>query len=73
MAEYVKLYDGSKCTGCRGCQLACKQWNQHPARQTQNTGTYQNPPALQPTTWMLMHFQEVSNGNGVKWFFRNEA
>jgi len=73
MAEYVKLYDGSKCTGCRGCQLACKQWNQLPAKQTENTGTYQNPPELQPNTWMLMRFQETSNGNGVKWFFRNEA
>ncbi|MBN2284641.1 MAG: 4Fe-4S dicluster domain-containing protein [Deltaproteobacteria bacterium] len=74
MSEKVKLYDLSKCTGCRGCQLACKQWNQLPAKQTYNRGTYQNPPDLQPNTWMLIRFQEVSNGNGdVKWLFRKEA
>lgn len=22
------LIDTTKCTGCRGCQVACKQWNQ---------------------------------------------
>ena len=22
------LVDLTKCTGCRGCQVACKQWNQ---------------------------------------------
>ena len=22
------LIDLTKCTGCRGCQVACKQWNQ---------------------------------------------
>ena len=38
MAEKIKLYDDSKCTACRGCQLACKQWNQMPARQTRNNG-----------------------------------
>ena len=25
------LVDVSRCTGCRGCQVACKQWNQIPA------------------------------------------
>jgi formate dehydrogenase iron-sulfur subunit len=74
MSEKIKLYDGTKCTGCRGCQLACKQWNQLPAKQTENRGTYQNPPDLQPNTWLLMRFQEISDGNGgVKWLFRKDA
>jgi formate dehydrogenase iron-sulfur subunit len=74
MSEKVKLYDATKCTGCRGCQLACKQWNTLPAKQTYNHGSYQNPPDLQPNTWMLMRFQEISNGNGgVKWIFRKDA
>ena len=46
MTEKIKLYDDSKCTACRGCQLACKQWNALKAAQTENTGTYQNPPSL---------------------------
>jgi len=56
------------------CQLACKQWNGLPAKQTYNHGTYQNPPDLQPNTWNLIRFQEVSDGNGgVKWIFRHDA
>jgi len=74
MSEKIKVYDATKCTGCRGCQLACKQWNQLPAKQTENRGTYQNPPDLQPNTWLLMRFQEISDGKGgVKWLFRKDA
>ena len=73
MSEKIKLYDATKCTACRGCQLACKQWNQLPAAQTYNSGSYQNPPDLQSNTWMLIKFQEVAAGNGVKWLYRKEA
>lgn len=73
MTEYAKLIDVSKCTGCRGCQLACKQWNQQPAKQTVNYGTYQNPPDLQSNTWMLVRFQEVIEKDKVKWLFRKDG
>ncbi|MFH1079111.1 MAG: 4Fe-4S dicluster domain-containing protein, partial [Pseudomonadota bacterium] len=73
MAEKTKLIDVSKCTGCRGCQLACKQWNQQPAAQTENRGTYQNPPDLQANTWTLIRFQEVADKDGVKWLFRKDG
>jgi formate dehydrogenase iron-sulfur subunit len=74
MAEYVKLIDVSKCTGCRGCQLACKQWNSQPAKQTENYGTYQNPPDLQANTWTLIRFQEVEEKGGkLKWLFRKDG
>ena len=73
MAEKTKLIDVSKCTGCRGCQLACKQWNQQPAKQTENRGTYQNPPDLQATTWTLIRFQEIADKDGVKWVFRKDG
>ncbi|MBW2673665.1 MAG: 4Fe-4S dicluster domain-containing protein, partial [Deltaproteobacteria bacterium] len=73
MSEKIKLCDLSKCTGCRGCQLACKQWNQLPARQTVNTGTYQNPPDLQPNTWNIIRFQEISDNGKVDWLFRHDA
>ena len=71
--EYVKLIDVSKCTGCRGCQVACKQWNQQPAKQTVNYGTYQNPPDLQSNTWTLIRFQEVAEKDKVKWLFRKDG
>jgi len=73
MAEKVKLIDVAKCTGCRGCQLACKQWNGLPAKQTFAAGTYQNPPDLQPNTWTLIRFQEVAAKDGVKWLFRKDG
>jgi len=74
MVENVKLIDTSKCIGCRGCQVACKQWNQLPAGSTQNTGTYQNPPDLQAHTWTLIRFQEVSDSDGkVEWLFRKDG
>jgi formate dehydrogenase iron-sulfur subunit len=59
MTEQVgMLIDVSKCMGCRGCQVACKQWNQLPASKTKFGGTYQNPPKLSSTTWTLIHFVE---------------
>ena len=73
MAEKVKLIDVAKCTGCRGCQLACKQLNGLPAGQTVAAGTYQNPPDLQPNTWTLIRFQEVAAKEGVKWLFRKDG
>ncbi len=74
MSEKIKLYDASKCTACRGCQLACKQWNGLEAGQTEHTGTYQNPPSLQPNTYMIIHFQDyVAPEGDVRWLFRKEA
>jgi Fe-S-cluster-containing dehydrogenase component len=29
------LIDMTKCTGCRACQVACKQWNQLEAEETE--------------------------------------
>lgn len=73
MSENIKLFDISKCTGCRGCQLACKQWNQLRAKQTRMTGTYQNPPDLQPNTYLIMRFQEVEDSKGLRWYYRHQA
>ncbi|MEN6509413.1 MAG: 4Fe-4S dicluster domain-containing protein [Smithella sp.] len=74
MTEKIKLYDDSKCTACRGCQLACKQWNALTASQTENRGTYQNPPSLAPNTFLLIHYQDYVDKDGnVKWLFRKEA
>ncbi|MBA4397730.1 MAG: formate dehydrogenase subunit beta [Syntrophus sp. (in: bacteria)] len=73
MAQKTKVIDITKCTGCRGCQLACKQWNQQPAAQTENYGTYQNPPDLQSNTWTLIRFQEIADKDGVKWVFRKDG
>lgn len=64
------LVDTSRCTGCRGCQIACKQWNQLPATVTKNVGTYQNPQDLSAETWKLVRMNDGKNGSGKPfWFF----
>lgn len=74
MVGKAKLIDVSKCTGCRSCQVACKQWNRLPAGVTTNSGTYQNPPDLQANTWTLVRFQEIADTvGGVKWLFRKDG
>jgi len=63
------LIDTSKCTACRGCQVACKQWNDLPAEKTRNWGSYQNPRELSANTWKLVTFREIDRGDEVKWLF----
>jgi len=61
MAEKAILYDATKCTACRGCQVACKQWNDLPGELTTNRGTYENPPDLSANTWLKMRFTEIGD------------
>lgn len=66
------LVDLSKCMGCRGCQVACKQWNDLPAEKTTffaGTGGYQNPPELSASTFTLVGYSEVQTGDKLKWVF----
>jgi len=60
------LIDTSKCMGCRGCQVACKAWNDRPAEKTTNWGSYQNPAQLSASTWNLVQFYEGPDW----WVFR---
>ena len=72
--EIVKLIDTTRCTACRGCQVACKQWNEMPGLRTRNFGSYQNPPDLQWNTWTLIRFQEhVDQKGNLKWLFRKDG
>ncbi|EGB16256.1 formate dehydrogenase, beta subunit, putative [Pseudodesulfovibrio mercurii] len=61
--------DLTKCTACRGCQVACKQWKKLPAEKTENWGSHQNPKDLSGTTLKLVRFQEVEGDNGMQWLF----
>jgi len=81
MAEKAILYDATRCTACRGCQVACKQWNENdeyiptvengvPAK---NTGSYENPPDLSPSTWLKMEFREVETDGNLRWLFTRRA
>ncbi len=70
------LIDTSKCTACRACQIACKQWNQLPAEKTRFTGSYENPTSISPVTWTRIVFQEQENSNnsaGLNWYFSKQG
>ncbi len=60
--------DTTLCTACRGCQVACKEWNRLPAEKTISQGSLQNPPDLSPNTWKLVRFSE-SGKEKIKWHF----
>ena len=64
------LIDTTRCTACRGCQMACKDWHNLPAIETKQTGTHQNPPDLNPCNYKLVRFHEHKDENGrVVWNF----
>ncbi|MFC1935154.1 4Fe-4S dicluster domain-containing protein [Chloroflexota bacterium] len=73
MVEKAILFDATKCMGCRGCQVACKQWNELAAVETTNQGSYENPPDLSPDTWLTMKFKEASRNGTVDWFFTRRS
>lgn len=67
------LIDESKCIGCRACQIACKQWNDNPAEETANRGSYENPPELSGITWTRIKFTEKAGGDQVEWLFLKQG
>jgi len=81
MADKAILFDATRCTACRGCQVACKQWNENDefiptvenSVDSKNRGSYENPPDLSPTTWIKMEFREVAPDGQVRWLFTRRA
>ena len=61
--------DTTRCTACRACQIACKQWHDHAAVPTLQTGTHQNPPDLTPNNFKLVRFSEHKIDGRVHWLF----
>ena len=76
MVDKAILYDATRCTACRGCQVACKQWNENDegtGEITINRGSYENPPDLSPKTWLKIEFREIETGGKVKWLFNRRS
>ncbi len=70
MSGKAFLIDTTVCTACRGCQIACKQWNQLPATETRNWGSMQNPKDLSFYTYKVVRFQEhMGPDNKPVWYF----
>ena len=79
--QKAMLIDSTRCIGCRGCQVACKQWNNKPATKTTflpaqkklaaevARAGYQNPADLDSNTWTLIKYNEVETGGRFQWVF----
>ncbi len=63
--------DTSRCTACRGCQVACKEWQEFPANHTRQLGwgSHQNPPDLNCYNYKIVRFSEFREKNRVIWNF----
>lgn len=66
------LTDTTKCIGCRGCQVACKEWNGLPAGKAEFLGSYENPRHLSATSWRKVRFVEPESGD-VRWSFLSDS
>ncbi|MFH0824764.1 MAG: 4Fe-4S dicluster domain-containing protein [Pseudomonadota bacterium] len=70
---YSIMVDTSKCTACRGCQIACKQWNRLPGVPTKNVGSYENPQDLSADTYKVVRYSEGTGADKkVYWNFFSE-
>src|SRR4030042_2371163 len=72
MKEKIFLIDTTKCIGCRGCQVACKVWNNLDPEDTKNWGSYQNPGNMSGTTYTLVRFSEVIEDGKLRFLFSKD-
>ena len=73
MNDKAILFDATKCMACRGCQVACKQWNELKATTTTNRGSYENPPDLSPDNWVMIKFREKAENGTFQWLFSRRS
>ena len=66
---YSVLVDVTKCIGCLGCQVACKNWNERPAEKTTLGETLANPPGLDSSSYTVVKLKEGVGHEGVGWHF----
>jgi formate dehydrogenase beta subunit len=84
MSEMAILFDSSKCTACRGCQVACKCWNDLPSEPTAENpyhsvdwdGKFTHPSDLNSNTRLIITFNDFEDTNSQKrvgWAFSRRA
>lgn len=70
MPKMSKFIDTSKCTGCRGCQTACKGWNELPAEILEFRGNLQTHADTSPSTFTHVVMKERLADGKMEWFFQ---
>lgn len=74
LSKVAKLFDATKCNGCKACQVSCSEWNDLRAPIGEFTGSYQNPADLSSECWTLMKFNEViDEKDKLRWQFTHTA
>ncbi|MDR2883968.1 MAG: 4Fe-4S dicluster domain-containing protein [Deferribacteraceae bacterium] len=68
-APIAMLHDVSKCSGCRACMVACKQWKDLPADPTPFDGQFQSHKELSPKTYNLLIMKEYYRHGRLDWNF----
>jgi formate dehydrogenase iron-sulfur subunit len=64
------LVDTTRCVGCRGCQIACKSWNDLEPRRSGFTDSGTNPRVLDSENFTRVLFKETETASGgVRWTF----
>ncbi|MDN5370693.1 MAG: formate dehydrogenase iron-sulfur subunit [Shewanella sp.] len=71
--KVAKLFDATKCNGCKACQVACSEWNDLREEVGEFSGSYQNPPSLSPECWTLMKYNEIEDAGKLRWQFTHSA
>ena len=68
------LVDLTRCIGCRGCQVACKAWNERKADKTVMAGSFTNPKELNSDTYTRISFVEQEKADQPIWsFIKNQC
>jgi len=76
MVRYAILFDSTKCTGCRACQVACKRWYELPDEETTSfSNDFTNPTDLSSKTWLFIKFTEFKGKEPkpVEWEFARRS
>jgi len=66
---YKMLVDVTRCIGCQGCQVSCKNWNDKKADRTTLGETLANPRDVNSSNFTVVKFSEKSGPKDMEWHF----
>ena len=67
--EIAMLHDVTRCTACRGCQVACKQWKQLPTAKVEFDGLFQSPKNFSPINLVYIRMRGHYKDGNMNWVF----